>query len=94
MEYVDIKFAHFEYKYWEDEEGNAHTDCVQQSEWSDIITDAHFMNERDTAYYMDNDYMLAFDIQVVGITGMWDGVDEVEDYEFGSTVNFVGLKYS
>jgi len=90
---MEIKFAHFEYKCWDDEEGNTHYDCVQNSEWDDIITDAKFMNEKDTAYYMDNDYLLGFDIQVVGITGYWDGVDIEGDYECGSTVNFVGVKY-
>ena len=90
---MDIKFAHFEYKCWDDEDDNTHYDCVQHGEWSDIITDAHFMNDKDTAYYMDNDYMLAFDIQVVGITGYWDGVDIDTDYVCGCTVNFVGVKY-
>lgn len=91
---MDIKFAHFEYKYWEDDEGEAHYDCVQNSEWSSVITDAEFMNEQDTAHYMNNDYLFGFDIEVVGITGYWDGVDGVKDYEFGSTVNFVGVTYT
>lgn len=90
---MEIKFAHFEYKYWEDAEGDTHYDCVQKSDWSDVITNAHFMNDEDTAHFMDNDYLFGFDIEVVGITGHWDGVDDVEDYDFGSTVNFVGVKY-
>ena len=79
------QFALFEHEEWDNFEQEWDCKTTQLTDWSSTKTDYTFLNDVDVDD-IDCDY------DIVGVTGFFDSVDSVDDYDRGTTTTFVAVR--